>query len=101
MKILENSLTFCLVERDVKGLYQKARAGVIKGFTGIDSPYEPPLDPDIAIKTNETSVEESVELLVQTLKARTRIHVGGTVDTKKDRTIELACFSGVDHFCWI
>ena len=74
VKILENSLTLCLVERDVKGLYQKARAGVIKGFTGIDSPYEPPLDPDIAIKTNETSVEESVELLVQTLKVQTRIH---------------------------
>ena len=55
-------------ERDVKGLYQKARAGVIKGFTGIDSPYEPPLDPDILIKTNESSVDESVMLLVQTLK---------------------------------
>ena len=83
MEILGNSSTFCFVERDVKGLYQKARAGVIKGFTGIDSPYEPPLDPDIAIKTNETSVEESVELLVQTLKVQTRILVGGTVDKKR------------------
>ena len=52
----------------MKGLYQKARAGVIKGFTGIDSPYEPPLDPDILIKTNESSVDESVMTLVQTLK---------------------------------
>ena len=55
-------------ERDVKGLYQKARAGVIKGFTGIDSPYEPPIDPDIVVKTNEMSVDESVKLLVATLK---------------------------------
>ena len=57
-----------ILERDVKGLYQKARAGVIKGFTGIDSPYEPPIDPDIVVKTNEMSVDESVKLLVATLK---------------------------------
>jgi len=55
-------------QRDVKGLYQKARAGVIKGFTGIDSPYEPPLDPDIVIKTNNMSIEESIKQLVTTLK---------------------------------
>ena len=59
----------------MKGLYQKARAGVIKGFTGIDSPYEAPLDPDIVIKTNEMSIEESVKLLVDTLKvSMTWIH---------------------------
>jgi adenylylsulfate kinase-like enzyme len=53
----------------VKGLYQKARAGIIKGFTGIDSPYEPPLDPDIMVKTGETSIEDCVQALVSTLKA--------------------------------
>ena len=46
--------------RDVKGLYQKARKGEIKGFTGIDSPYEAPTNPAIEIKTNELNVEASV-----------------------------------------
>lgn len=48
-------------QRDVKGLYKKARKGGIKGFTGIDSPYEAPLNPAIEIKTDELSIEESVE----------------------------------------
>ena len=48
-------------QRDVKGLYQKARKGEIKGFTGIDSPYEAPKNPALEIKSNELSVEESVE----------------------------------------
>ncbi len=46
-------------QRDVKGLYKKARAGEIKGFTGIDSPYEAPVNPDIEIKTEGQTVEES------------------------------------------
>lgn len=46
--------------RDVKGLYQKARAGEIKGFTGIDSPYEAPLHPDKEVKTKNQAVEESI-----------------------------------------
>ncbi|MEM1218295.1 MAG: adenylyl-sulfate kinase [Bacteroidota bacterium] len=48
-------------DRDVKGLYQKARSGAIKGFTGIDSPYEEPVNPDLEIKTNEMTIEEAVE----------------------------------------
>lgn len=48
-------------QRDVKGLYKKARKGIIKGFTGIDSPYEPPTTPAIEIKTDQLSLEESVE----------------------------------------
>jgi len=47
--------------RDVKGLYEKARSGEIKGFTGIDSPYEPPISPSIEILTAEQSIEESVD----------------------------------------
>ncbi len=47
--------------RDVKGLYQKARSGQIKGFTGIDAPYEPPLQAALEIKTHEDSLEDSVE----------------------------------------
>src|SRR5690606_6359060 len=46
-------------QRDPKGLYAKARAGEIRGFTGIDDPYEPPLDPELRIDTSETSVEEA------------------------------------------
>ncbi len=47
--------------RDVKGLYQKARRGEIKNFTGIDAPFEPPLNPDIELKTDELTVEESAK----------------------------------------
>lgn len=47
-------------QRDVKGLYQKARRGEIKEFTGIDSPYEPPLHADLTISTGETTLEASV-----------------------------------------
>ena len=47
-------------QRDVKGLYKKARAGEIKGFTGIDSPFEPPNPPDLELLTENQSVEESV-----------------------------------------
>ena len=50
-------------KRDVKGLYQKARAGEIKGFTGIDSPFEAPENPDVNVKTKDMSIEESVDIL--------------------------------------
>ncbi len=52
-------------QRDVKGLYKKARAGEIKGFTGIDSPYEPPVDPGLTLYTQKQSVEESVFIATQ------------------------------------
>lgn len=58
--------------RDVKGLYAKARKGEIKNFTGIDSPFEAPSNPDIEIKTANQSIEESVNDLysqiIQTIK---------------------------------
>ena len=47
-------------ERDVKGLYKKARAGEIKNFTGIDSPYEVPDNPNLILDTEKESVNESV-----------------------------------------
>jgi len=53
--------------RDVKGLYQKARAGDLKNFTGIDSPYEPPVDPEIHIDTTNLTPEESADLIIETL----------------------------------
>ena len=50
--------------RDVKGLYKKARAGEIKGFTGIDDPYEPPLNPEVTCETDQENVAESVAKIV-------------------------------------
>ena len=55
-------------ERDVKGLYKKARAGEIKNFTGIDSPYEAPVDPEITIQTLEQSPDESADLILRWLQ---------------------------------
>lgn len=51
-------------QRDVKGLYKKARAGEVKNFTGIDSPYERPESADLVIKTETLTVEQSVERLL-------------------------------------
>jgi len=51
-------------ERDVKGLYQKARAGVIKGFTGIDDPYEAPVKAEIVIDTSEVSMMDAVGIIL-------------------------------------
>lgn len=49
--------------RDVKGLYKKARKGEIKGFTGIDAPYEAPLNPNIEVKTHNKTIDESVDVI--------------------------------------
>ncbi|MEG4515774.1 MULTISPECIES: adenylyl-sulfate kinase [unclassified Microcoleus] len=54
--------------RDVKGLYAKARAGEIKGFTGIDDPYEEPLNPEIICYTERETVEESVKKVLTKLE---------------------------------
>ncbi len=53
--------------RDVKGLYRKARAGLLQNFTGIDSPYEPPPAPEIHIDTTKLSAEEAAETVVSWL----------------------------------
>jgi len=50
--------------RDVKGLYRKARAGEVKNFTGIDSPYEAPVTPDVHIPTHELTLDESIAKLM-------------------------------------
>jgi adenylylsulfate kinase len=61
--LVDASLETC-ESRDVKGLYQKARAGEIPEFTGISAPYEPPENPELVLDTNSQSVEVSVEQLV-------------------------------------
>jgi len=54
--------------RDVKGLYKKARSGQIKGFTGIDSPYEAPINPAIEIRTDQMTVEEASNKIFNHIK---------------------------------
>jgi len=56
-------------ERDPKGLYVKARQGIIKNFTGIDDPYEEPESPEIVVETDKYSVDECVDQMLDYLKA--------------------------------
>ncbi|MBD1853872.1 adenylyl-sulfate kinase [Leptolyngbya sp. FACHB-711] len=56
-------------QRDVKGLYKRARAGEIKNFTGIDDPYEPPLNPEVNCQTHLEMVEESVNKVMAQIKS--------------------------------
>jgi adenylylsulfate kinase len=55
-------------ERDVKGLYAEQRAGNITGLTGVDDPYEPPLEPEVVVPTHEQSLDESVETVWRALR---------------------------------
>lgn len=57
-------------QRDPKGLYKKARAGEIKGFTGIDDPYEEPLEPELVLDGTERSAEELADEVIFFLKSR-------------------------------
>ena len=59
--------------RDVKGLYQKARRGELKEFTGIDSPYEAPEQPDLEIRTDQATIEEATEMLYRFLLPQIQI----------------------------
>ena len=53
--------------RDTKGLYKKARAGEIKGFTGIDAPYEVPLNPELIVETDKNDIETCAQIVVDYL----------------------------------
>lgn len=57
-------------KRDVKGLYAKARKGLIKDFTGINAPYESPENPDITIDTTKVSVDEAAETIIETISKK-------------------------------
>ena len=57
-------------QRDRKGLYRKARAGELSGFTGVDDPYEPPLRPEIECHTDRETVAESADKIMRYLEAR-------------------------------
>ncbi len=56
--------------RDTKGLYKKARAGIIKNFTGVSDPYEAPVNPEVTVHTADESIEESAEKILGYLKKR-------------------------------
>lgn len=60
-------------KRDVKGLYKKALAGEIKHFTGLDAPFEAPLNPDLEIRTSEEDIDTSVEKVFQFILPKIKI----------------------------
>jgi len=66
---IDSSISAC-EKRDVKGLYKKARAGEINDFTGISSPFEIPKNPDILVKTDEQTPDESIHYLFDQLKSK-------------------------------
>ncbi|MEM1425085.1 MAG: adenylyl-sulfate kinase [Cyanobacteria bacterium P01_H01_bin.130] len=70
IEIFVNAPLAVCEERDVKGLYARARAGEIKGFTGIDDPYEAPTDPDVECRTDLESLDESVGKIMDALRQR-------------------------------
>jgi adenylylsulfate kinase len=69
---IDTPLSVC-EERDVKGLYQKARAGIIKDFTGINAPYEAPKHPLLRIATSELSVDQAVAMIEKEVRLKIKI----------------------------
>ena len=65
----EASLAVC-EQRDVKGLYKRARAGEVKEFTGISSPYEAPADPELIVRTGELALEDCVARVIEFMERR-------------------------------
>ena len=72
LEIFVNTPLELCEERDVKGLYKKARTGEIRGFTGIDSPYENPTSPFLNLKTAEMTIEESTTIVLEAIKTAIR-----------------------------
>lgn len=64
LEVYVNSPLEVCEQRDVKGLYKKARSGEIKHFTGIDDPYEPPISPEVICRTDQESITESVNKIL-------------------------------------
>jgi adenylylsulfate kinase-like enzyme len=80
-----------LAERDVKGLYKKALAGEINGFTGVSDPYEEPLAPDVVVETDRESVEFSINKILLRLEQRGLIP---EADLSRPRTVPSVFPSG-------
>lgn len=77
-----------LTERDVKGLYQKALAGEIKGFTGVSDRYEEPLDPEIVVETDCESIQFSARKILNELQRRKLL--GGSRSFYEEPPLEAA-----------
>ena len=60
------------IQRDVKGMYKKALAGEIKNFTGLDGPYEEPVNPDIILETDKYYVQECVDKIIKFIKKKNK-----------------------------
>ena len=73
-----------LEERDTKGLYKKARAGEIKGFTGIDDPYEAPANPEVFIDTETETIDDSTMKIIRHLEQRGLIPADTTDDVSPE-----------------
>ena len=79
LKFFEIYVSTPLVEcekRDVKGLYAKARAGKIKGFTGIDQDYEEPLNPDLLLNTTDRTVKDTMLEVITLLENNVSLNIG-------------------------
>lgn len=74
-------------ERDVKGLYAKARAGEIDNFTGISDPYEPPENPDLELRTDKETVEESALKVISYLEEKGYIPALEEVYSEEDKEV--------------
>ena len=72
---VDASITTC-EQRDPKGLYKRARAGEIKDFTGIDSPYESPINPELHLINNEVAIDDNVDIILDYLM------VNGYIDAR-------------------
>ena len=70
IEVFVNAPLDVCIERDVKGLYQKALAGQIPNFTGVSDPYEAPLNPEITVNTAEENLDESVNIILAYLESR-------------------------------
>lgn len=69
---VDTPLSIC-EQRDTKGLYEKARKGLIKGFTGIDQEYQKPDHPELVLKTANMSIEDSVKMVLEMLQENVRL----------------------------
>jgi sulfate adenylyltransferase len=73
-------------QRDTKGMYAKARRGEIKGLTGIDDPYEEPLNPELRLTTTDCSPEENARKIMNYL-----VDQGFLLDARDERNFESSC----------
>ena len=79
-----------LIERDVKGLYEKALAGEIENFTGVSDPYEPPPSPEITVNSATQTAEESLKTIVRRLEELGYLSPDGegTYDDEDEKQVE-------------